>query len=192
MANSTVYGGVAGEVMGKDIASMSALRDPDETVLEAEIARALHPLSKPADHIQSLRNTLQEVMWDDVGVVRTETGMKRGLEKLAELDGQLGETGVDGSNLVFNLTWHDWLNMRSLLDISEVITRAGLERENSRGAHYREDFTDQGDLETSTFTVAQKTGDDVVMTQEKVEFSIVQPGETILPDSEPETLVAAV
>ena len=55
------------------------------------------------------------------------------------------DTGVAAGNLAFNLTWHDWLNMRSLIDISRVITLAGLARENSRGAHYREDFAEVGD-----------------------------------------------
>ncbi|MEM1152480.1 MAG: succinate dehydrogenase/fumarate reductase flavoprotein subunit, partial [Pseudomonadota bacterium] len=93
--------------------------------------------------------------------------------------------------LAFNLTWHDWLNLRSLCDISEVITKAGLARENSRGAHYREDFPDPGAMEDSDFTVAQQGGDTVNVTREPVQFTIVRPGETILPDDEPETLVAA-
>ena len=99
--------------------------------------------------------------------------------------------GVDASNLAFNLTWHDWLNLRSLCDISEVIAQAGLARENSRGAHYREDFPDAGAMEESTFTVARRSGDRVNVTTEPVAFTIVRPGETILPEGDPETLVAA-
>ncbi|MEP5779869.1 MAG: succinate dehydrogenase/fumarate reductase flavoprotein subunit, partial [Hyphomicrobiales bacterium] len=94
-------------------------------------------------------------------------------------------------NLAFNLTWHDWLNMASLCDVSDVIARAGIERENSRGAHYREDFPDSGAMESSYYTVARKNGDTVDVTREDVQFTIVKPGETILPSSEPETLVAA-
>jgi fumarate reductase flavoprotein subunit len=101
------------------------------------------------------------------------------------------DVGVDGSNLAFNLTWHDWLNLRSLCDISEVITKAGIARENSRGAHFREDFPDSGAMEDSAFTVAQMKGEDVSVSQEPVQFTIVRPGETILPEGEPETLVAA-
>ncbi|MEL6228227.1 MAG: succinate dehydrogenase/fumarate reductase flavoprotein subunit, partial [Pseudomonadota bacterium] len=68
---------------------------------------------------------------------------------------------------------------------------AGLSRENSRGAHYREDFPEVGDLETSYFTLVEKDGDDLAVRREPVRFSIVKPGETILPEDEPETLVAA-
>ncbi|WP_112310762.1 L-aspartate oxidase [Pseudogemmobacter bohemicus] len=189
VANSTVFGGIAGDVMAADIRRMS-LRDPDETVLQAEIARACHPFSKKADKIQPLRNKLQEAMWEDVGVMRTGAGMQRGVKRVAGIRAELMEAGVDPSNLAFNLTWHDWLNMASLVEVSEVIARAGQVRENSRGAHFREDFPESGDLESSYFTLARKRGDDLTLTREQVQFTIVRPGETVLPAHEPETLVA--
>ncbi len=190
VANSTVYGGVAGDVMGKDIAGVDALRDPDEAVLEAEIARALVPFSQAPAHIHPLRKELMDAMWEDVGVMRTATGMQRGLKRVQEIGADLMGLGVDGTTRAFNLTWHDWLNMRSLCDVSTVITEAALARENSRGAHFREDFPEEGDLETSYFTVAKQAGDGLDVTREAVQFTIVKPGETILPDDEPETLVA--
>ena len=189
VANSTVYGGVAGDVMGGEVAQMT-LRDPDEAVLDAEIARAMHPLSRKSAPVHMLRKRLQDVMWDEVGVIREEAGLKRGLAGIAEVSSELMEAGVDDTNLAFNLTWHDWLNMRSLCDISEVIARAALARENSRGAHYREDFPDSGAMEDSDFTVAKLNAGKVEVSREPVQFTVVRPGETILPDGEPETLVA--
>lgn len=193
VANSTVYGGVAGDVMGADIRKMGSLRDPDENILSAEIERAQRPFPKTPGNVQALRHKLQEAMWEDVGVMRTETGMKRGLRRIAEIKAELAETGVDASNLAFNLTWHDWLNMASLVDVSEVIAKAGLTRENSRGAHFREDFPEPGELSSSYFTVARKGSEagDVTLSRENVAFTIVRPGETILPEGEPETLVGA-
>ena len=191
VANSTVYGGVAGDVMGMDIRKMVALRDPDEEVLSAEIERAQAPFAQKPANIQALRHNLQEAMWEDVGVMRTEYGMERGIKRVADISNELMTVGVDSSNLAFNLTWHDWLNMRSLCDVSDVIAKAGIARENSRGAHFREDFPEPGSMESSYFTVARKNGDDVDVAREQVQFTIVKPGETILPDSEPETLVEA-
>lgn len=191
VANSTVYGGIAGDVMGADLKSIGAHRDPDPTILDEEIARAVAPLGKTPGNIQALRTKLQDVMWDDVGVIRHEHGLTRGKAAIADLRAELMETGVDGGNLAFNLTWHDWLNVQSLLDMSEVIAEASLARENSRGAHFREDFPEEGDLMTSYFTVVSKSGDGLEVGREPVDFSIVKPGETVLPEGEPETLVAA-
>jgi fumarate reductase flavoprotein subunit len=191
VANSTVYGGVAGDTMGIDIRKMGTLRDPDEAVLEAEIARALRPLKNKVAPIQPLRDKLQDAMWEDVGVMRTEAGMERGLTRIADIQTELLEAGVDDSNLAFNLTWHDWLNLASLCEVSEVITKAGLARENSRGAHFREDFPESGSMESSYFTVAQQSGGLLDVSREDVKFTIVKPGKTILPDSEPVSLVEA-
>ncbi|MEM7547601.1 MAG: FAD-binding protein [Pseudomonadota bacterium] len=190
VANSTVYGGIAGDMMGRDVAAMT-LRDPDEEVLAAELARAVHPLTRTPDLVLPLRKRLQDLMWEEVGVMRTESGMKRGLKGIAEVSAALMDTGVDDSNLAFNLTWHDWLNLRSLCDISEVITKAGIARENSRGAHFREDFPEPGAMEDSEFTVAMFDGGKVAVTSKPVQFTIVKPSGTILPEGEPETLVAA-
>ncbi|MEL6482447.1 MAG: succinate dehydrogenase/fumarate reductase flavoprotein subunit, partial [Pseudomonadota bacterium] len=186
----TVYGGVAGDVMGRDIATMT-VRDPDPAVLEAEIARALHPFSKPVSPVVPHREALQEAMWEGAGVMRTEAGLTRAVSRITEIAADLAETGVDGTHRAFNLTWHDWLNMASLTEVSAVIAEAALARENSRGAHYREDFPDQGDLATSYFTIARQTAGRLDVTRAPVAFTIVKPGDTILPEGEPETLVAA-
>ena len=191
VANSTVYGGIAGDVMGRDIAGQTSLREAYEGALSAEIERAMAPVGRSGGNIHELRRALQDVMWDEVGVIRTAEGMTRALDQLDEIDSALMDTGVAAGNLAFNLTWHDWLNMRSLVGISKVITHAGLARENSRGAHYREDFPEVGELESSYFTKAITAGDDVKVTRAPVAFTIVKPGETILPDGEPDTLVAA-
>lgn len=192
VANSTVYGGIAGDTMAADIASIQSLREPDESVLQKELARAIHPLSRSPQLVLPLRKELQELMWEDVGVMRTEAGMLRGLEGIKNVSDKLMDIGVASDNLAFNLTWHDWLNLRSLCDISEVITRAGIARQNSRGAHYRIDFPDTGRMEDSEFTVAKMQGDEVSVTREPVQFTRVRPGNTILPADAPDTLVAAV
>jgi fumarate reductase flavoprotein subunit len=188
VANSTVYGGIAGDVMGMDVRKF-ALRDPDGDILSAEVDRACVPFASKPANIQTLRHTLQEAMWDDVGVMRTGAGLERGISRVGQISDELMTIGVDPGNLAFNLTWHDWLNMRSLCDVSDVIARAGLARENSRGAHYREDFPESGDMQSSYFTVARDTGDGIDITREPVQFTIVKPGETILPEGEPETLL---
>jgi len=126
-----------------------------------------------------------DIMWDEVGVLRTSEGLHRGLEKLGRLKSELLETGLADDNRVFNLSWHDWLNLQSLIDVSEIIARAALSRENSRGAHYREDFSDAGSLEDSYFTLVRRVGGEIRVQRAPVEFSIVKPGESLLDDDAP-------
>ncbi|WP_371037785.1 L-aspartate oxidase [Rhodosalinus sp. FB01] len=190
VANSTVYGGIAGDVMAAEARRDGALRDPDEAAIEAEIARARHPLGRKPAPVQPLRDGLMDAMWEDVGVLRTAERLERGLAQVREIGAELQETGVAGDDLGFNLTWHDWLNLRSLVEISEVIGTAALWRENSRGAHFREDFPETGELETSYFTVARAGASGLDVSREDVEFSIVRPGESLL-EEDAETMVAA-
>ena len=119
-------------------------------------------------------------MWDDAGVIRTADSLERALAGLGDLKAEMLETGLADGGRVFNLTWHDWLNLRSLIEVSEAIARAALRRENSRGAHYREDCPDEGDLAASRFTVVRQIGDGLDVSSEPVNFSIVKPGESLL------------
>ena len=110
------------------------------------------------------------------------TGLTRGLAVIDAIEAELLATGVADAGSCFNLTWQDWLNLRSLTEISRVIARAALKRENSRGAHFRSDFPEPGDLATSWFTVARQTAAGIDIDVEPVEFTHVKPGETLIRD----------
>ena len=191
VANSTVYGGVAGDVMGQDCLKMQALHDPDETVLDEEMARATAPFAQKPGDVTALRDKLLDVMWEDVGVMRDADGLQRGLQRIDEIDDALSSTGVAADNLAFNLSWHDWLNLRSLVDMSRVIAQSALSRENSRGAHFREDHPDAGAMQDSYFTLATGSDKNISVARAPVQFTIVKPGETLLGADEAETLVGA-
>jgi fumarate reductase flavoprotein subunit len=183
VANSTVFGGIAGETMADWVAQNPGRRAPDEDVLAAEAARAQHPFGRKGGDLNRLRETLLDAMWDDVGVIRDAPGLKRGSSKLDAIESELLATGMPDGDRAFNLTWHDWLNLRSLVEISKVIAAAALKRENSRGAHYREDFPGEGDLATSTFTVARQQGGRLAIADEPVAFTIVKPGQSLLKEA---------
>jgi fumarate reductase flavoprotein subunit len=183
VANSTVFGGIAGDMMPRWIAKHSGHRPPDPDALDAELDRAQHPFSRRPGNLNALREKLLDMMWDDVGVVRHRAGMERGLAALDAIEAELLDSGVADRDRRFNLTWHDWLNLRSLCEISRVIALAALRRENSRGAHYRSDFTEPGDLATSTFTVARLKAGGIEIADAPVLFTHVKPGETLLRDS---------
>src|SRR6202030_967304 len=75
VANSTVFGGIAGDVMPRWIAANPGRRAPDEHVLDAELARALHPFTRKAGNLNELRERLLDTMWDEVGVVRNRASI---------------------------------------------------------------------------------------------------------------------
>jgi len=180
VANSTVFGGIAGDAMPKWIAANPGHRTPDEGVLAAEFSRALHPFAQRPGDLNALRERLLDLMWDDVGVIRDAAKLDRAAEKLSDLEAELMETGIPDTGRVFNLTWHDWLNLRSLVETSRVIALAAKRRENSRGAHFRSDFPEPGDLLTSRFTVVRQQSGKLDILDQPVLFTRVRPGETLL------------
>jgi len=183
VANSTVFGGIAGETMAGWVAANGAERSPDEDAIKSEMDRAQYPFTRKGGDINRLRETLLDAMWDDVGVIRDAAGLQRGLGKLAAIEGELLASGVPDGDRAFNLTWHDWLNLRSLVETSKVIATAALKRENSRGAHYREDFPGEGDLATSAYTVARQRNGRLDISHEPVQFTIVKPGQSLLKEA---------
>jgi fumarate reductase flavoprotein subunit len=183
VANSTVFGGIAGESMAAWVAKNGGHRPPDEAVIEAETARALTPFAHKGGDLNSLRERLLDTMWEDVGVIRDAQGLKRGLDKLHGIEAELLATGVGENDCAFNLTWHDWLNLSSLVAVSKTIATAALARNNSRGAHFREDFPGEGDLGTSTFTVVRQRQGKLEVTDEPVAFTLVKPGQSLLKEA---------
>src|SRR6185312_16430323 len=114
VANSTVFGGIAGEVMANWIEENPEFRAPNEEELGAEADRALEPFRRPLANINPLREELLDAMWEDVGVIRDATGLSRGLCRIAAMETALLAAGVADDDRRFNLTWQDWLNLRSL------------------------------------------------------------------------------
>jgi fumarate reductase flavoprotein subunit len=182
VANSTVFGGVAGDAMPGWIKERGAFNEPDREAIDAAIARCCHPLAKPEGDLNAIRERLFDVMWDDVGIVRDAAGLERAAGALEELEERLDQTGIAGDNLAFNLTWHDWLNLKNQLLVSKAIRFAALAREDSRGAHYRSDFPEVRDVEHSHFTCVTSRDGQFSITTRPVQFSRVKPGETLLRD----------
>lgn len=182
VANSTVFGGIAGESMAAWVGGHPRHREPDMAAIGRSIAEHEVPFSLPAGDVEAIREALYECMWDDVGILRTADGLRRAATRLGELDAQLSRTGVADSGRAFNLSWHDWLNLRSLVSVSRVIAEAAIAREDSRGAHFREDHPETGDLEQSTYTVARWRDGAVSIGREPVNFTRVRPGQSLIAD----------
>jgi fumarate reductase flavoprotein subunit len=184
VANSTVYGGIAGDRIAAWLARDGAHCAPNEEAIRAAIARACHPLGRKPGNLAELREQLYDVMWDDVGIVRDAASLARAAGRLDAMEAMLDETGVEGTDLAFNLTWHDWLNLKSLLLVSKSIRAAAEAREDSRGAHFRADFPRAGDLESSRYTCVRLSEEKFEIGTQPVEFTRVKPGETLLDDQQ--------
>ncbi len=180
VANSTVYGGVAGEAMAAWLTGADDPAEPDEAAVQAEVAACLAPFGKKLGALHDLRENLQDMMWDDVGILREAGGLNRAMNRLGDLEGLLDEVGLGDQSRAFNLTWHDWLNLKNQILVSRAIAAAALVRENSRGAHFREDFPDPGSLEETTFTRVSMPDGRLSAGTAPVVFSRVKPGDSLI------------
>jgi fumarate reductase flavoprotein subunit len=179
VANSTVFGAVAGDTMAVWV-KKEGLREPDQAAIVAAVARC-EPKSVDAHgSLEPLRERLYGLMWDKVGIIRDAAGLKSALSELSAIEEELSNTGIADANRAFNLTWHDWLNLKSLTETGRVITQAALAREDSRGAHFREDFPQAGALERSAYTSARLEGECLAIGMKPVAFTRVKPGQTLL------------
>jgi len=179
VANSTVFGAVAGDTMAAWVRNRD-FRAADPAALEAAIAQCEKPFtnSRRMD-LEVLRERLYETMWQKVGIVRDAAGLESALAELGGIEAELATGALPDRQRAFNLTWHDWLNLASLVEVSKVIAVAALARRDSRGAHYRSDFPDAGPLEQSAYSSYR----DGALTMKPVVFSRVKPGQSLLKDA---------
>jgi fumarate reductase flavoprotein subunit len=177
VANSTVYGAVAGDVMAGWVQS-APLAEPDTAAIDAAISNLEKPFKQAAHgNLEVFRENLYAIMWDRVGIIRDAAGLAQAARELAALETALDAHGLADHNRAFNLTWHDWMNLKSLVAVSRAIAAAAVAREDSRGAHFRSDFPESGPLESSAFTSIRG---DLRVSMKPVAFTRVRPGQTLL------------
>jgi fumarate reductase flavoprotein subunit len=177
VANSTVFGGIAGETIAAWLDQNPESQAPDDEAIIASVVAHEAPFRQVAGNIESIREALHDCMWNDVGILRSAAGLKRALVDLDQLDALLSETGVADDDRRYNLTWHDWINLRSLLAVSRAIATAALAREDSRGAHYREDFPARTPLSTSDYTLARESARAIAIARLPVRFTRLTPAQ---------------
>ena len=180
VANSTVFGGIAGESMARWIQQQQTFAPADEQAIARSIAQHERPFQQQGQGLEEIREQLYATMWERVGILRSSADLQQAQAELQTLAQGLHSVGLAQSDRAFNLSWHDWLNLRNLIDVSRVIAAAALAREDSRGAHYREDFPETRHLEQSAFTTIRASGDHLDLQWTPVQFTRVKPGETIL------------
>jgi succinate dehydrogenase / fumarate reductase, flavoprotein subunit len=116
--------------------------NPDE--LAAAEMRALKPFENQGPAPYAIQYALQDTMQDLVGIVRVEDEMLQALDKIQEFKAEAERAGVPGHR-EYNSGWHTALDLQNLIVVSEMVTRAALERKESRGAQFRDDYPAKND-----------------------------------------------
>jgi succinate dehydrogenase / fumarate reductase flavoprotein subunit len=158
LSDLLVFGKRAGEYAAKYARENSAGSMSAEA-LDAAAAWALEPFARdPSQNPYQVQYELQDMMQDLVGIVRVEDEMKRALEGLAALKQRADQAGVAGHR-EYNPGWHTALDLDNLMTVSEAVTRAAIERKESRGGHFRDDYPDK-DPAYATFNILITKGQD--------------------------------
>ena len=159
LSDLVVFGKLAGEHAAK-FARAHAQGAIDQGQVEAASRRALEGFDRAGsgENAYGVQRDLQETMQDLVGIVRTESEMTRALEAITTYKARAARVGVDG-NREYNPGWHTAMDLPNLLVVSEAVARAALERRESRGAQFRDDYPTKSD-ECSTFNIVLSKGPD--------------------------------
>ena len=157
LSDLLVFGQRAGAYAARFASSNGAVRIPDRDV-DSAARRALEPFERgtSGEGPYQVQHDLQDMMQSYVGIVRQEDEMRRALEGLETLKRRAERAGVSGVR-EYNPGWHTALDLANLLTVSEAITRSALERRESRGGHFRDDYPAK-DPAYGTFNIVLRRG----------------------------------
>ncbi|MBC7789533.1 MAG: fumarate reductase/succinate dehydrogenase flavoprotein subunit [Anaerolineae bacterium] len=169
LSDLLVFGKRAGEFAAKFAKEAHDTRI-DAGQLEETAAIALEPFSRngsPGEGPFQVQQDLQTMMQDLVGIVRTDSEMQRALEGIGKLGDRARRAGVQG-NREYNPGWHTALDLPNLLTISEAITRSAIERKESRGGHFRDDYQDKDPAFGINVLVRKGAGGEMQLSREAI------------------------
>jgi succinate dehydrogenase / fumarate reductase, flavoprotein subunit len=162
LSDLLVFGKLAGEHAAKYASSIAAVNVPSEEV-DKRAQQALEPFERnsggeSAEGAYQVQYALQEMMQALVGIVRREEEMSQALEGLGALRERAARVSVPG-NREYNPGWHTALDLQNLLTVAEAVTRSAIERKESRGGHFRDDYPEK-DATYAGFNIVVRRGSD--------------------------------
>ncbi len=166
LSDLLVFGKLAGEHAAK-FAKEHGAASINMQQVDGIAREALEPFNRtsgPAPY--EVQHKLQDMMQDLVGIVRREEEMARALANLAELKEMASKVAVPG-NREYNPGWHTALDLRNLLTVAEAVARCAIERKESRGAHFRDDYPNK-DEEASKYNHVLRRAADGSMSLSRV------------------------
>ncbi|MFO0894248.1 MAG: fumarate reductase/succinate dehydrogenase flavoprotein subunit [Phycisphaerales bacterium] len=158
LSDLLVFGKRAGEFAARFATERGAVK-----VDERQVAQAAKDALQPFDRAGGenpfvVQRDLQDVMQDKVGIVRTEAEMASALESIETLRRRARGVGADG-NREYNNGWHTALDLPNLLTVSEAVARSALDRRESRGGHFRDDYPEKDPKAGGWNTVVRRGSD---------------------------------
>ena len=168
LSDLLVFGRRAG--LGAAAYAKAYAGDPQVDAREIEAITA--ELLAPFDHVggenpYAVHDGLQDMMGTYVGIARSESDLRTALSELERLRARAARVGVEGHRQ-YNPGWHVAVDLRHLLTVSEAVTRAALERRESRGAHMRVDYPDSEPAFATVNVVVRRRGDAMTVDQEPI------------------------
>ena len=171
VANATVFGEIAGEAMAEEAADSPLLPYDTEALAQAQ-ERTLDALDT-GEAPYPVRAALKETMWQKVGLRRNGADLARGLEEILALAERARAARAQGGR-AYNLAWQHVLDVRSQTCAAELIARSAIERDESRGSHYRDDYPET--QEAGLYNVCvRREGEAARIERRPVVFSRMEP-----------------
>ena len=167
LSDLIVFGKRAGEYAAQFAREHGAARIDDAAVERAteDVLRAFD-VGDQGENPYRLQAELQDTMQNLVGIVRQEAEMQEALSRIQQFNARASRLGVSGHR-EYHAGWHTAIDVRNLLAVAEAITRSAIERKESRGGHFREDYPQKGD-EFATFNIMVKHAGDSAMRVSRV------------------------
>jgi succinate dehydrogenase / fumarate reductase flavoprotein subunit len=162
LSDLIVFGKRAGEYAAEFARNNGSIA-LDEAAVDRAMKKSLEPFDRGAggENPYKVQQDLQDTMQALVGIVRTESEMREAIDKIASFNERAARVGIDGHR-EYNSGWHTCIDLRNLLDVSEMIARSAIERKESRGGHFREDYPDKN-AEFGTFNFSTQRQADGTM-----------------------------
>ena len=166
LSDLLVFGKRAGEFAAESAKKQAGFLDPNPTDVEKVIKESLQPFEEhDGENPYAISEDLQTMMQKYVGIVRSEGELEKAIVEIGKLRKRATTVKV-GGNIQFNPGWHLAMDLNNMLDISECVAKAALERKESRGAHTREDHPGSEDEWGKKNLIAKQEGEEIKIVEQ--------------------------
>jgi len=146
IADSCVYGRLVGKAVAEYLRTdKGKIPETDSDQIEKLISYYTEPFNRSnGDGPFELRDRLQELNWNKVGVVRNEKDLSDAVEEFREMKTEAIKISIQGAR-AYNMSWNEYISLLNMLEVSQIVAYSAMQRRESRGAHYRSDFPERND-----------------------------------------------